>query len=59
MDPIDTLTELRSKQSKGSKWTGVDVRNAKVADISKLDIVEPLVVKEQIIKSATEAHRCY
>src|ERR687883_430769 len=55
MDPIDTLTELRSKQSKGSKWTGVDVRNAKVADISKLDIVEPLVVKEQIIKSATEA----
>jgi thermosome len=54
MDPIDTLTELRSKQSKGSKWTGVDVRNAKVADISKLDIVEPLVVKEQIIQSATE-----
>ncbi|MGI0017053.1 MAG: thermosome subunit beta, partial [Nitrososphaera sp.] len=29
MDPIDTLTELRSKQSKGSKWTGVDARNAK------------------------------
>src|ERR671933_3090645 len=55
MDPIDTMTELRSKQSKGSKWTGVDVRNAKVADISKLDIVEPLVVKEQIIKSAAEA----
>jgi len=55
MDPIDTLTELRSKQSKGSKWTGVDVRNAKVGDISKLDIVEPLAVKEQVIKSATEA----
>src|SRR5213594_314325 len=55
MDPIDTLTELRSKQSKGSKWTGVDARNGKVADMSKLDIVEPLVVKEQIIKSATEA----
>jgi thermosome len=55
MDPIDTLTELRSKQSKGSKWTGVDARNAKVTDMSKLDIVEPLAVKEQIIKSATEA----
>src|SRR3712207_139509 len=55
MDPIDTLTELRSKQSKGSKWTGVDVRNAKVGDISKLDIVEPLAVKEQVIKSAAEA----
>jgi thermosome len=55
MDPIDTLTELRAKQSKGSKWTGVDARNAKVADMSKLDVVEPLAVKEQIIKSATEA----
>ncbi|NWG36090.1 thermosome subunit beta [Nitrososphaera sp.] len=55
MDPIDTITELRSRQSKGAKWTGVDARNAKVADMSKLDVVEPLAVKEQIIKSATEA----
>src|ERR671939_767843 len=54
MDPIDTITELRSKQSKGSKWTGVDARNAKLSDMSKMDIVEPLSVKEQIIKSATE-----
>jgi thermosome len=55
MDPIDSLTELRAKQSKGSKWTGVDARNARIADMSKLDVVEPLAVKEQIIKSATEA----
>jgi len=54
MDPIDTLTELRSKQTKGSKWSGIDARSAKVVDMSKLDIVEPLSVKEQIIKSATE-----
>jgi thermosome len=55
MDLIDTLTELRSRQSKGSHSIGVDARNGKVADMSKLDIVEPLVVKEQIINSATEA----
>ncbi|MDW0223174.1 MAG: thermosome subunit beta, partial [Nitrososphaeraceae archaeon] len=24
MDPIDTMTTLRAKQSKGSKWTGID-----------------------------------
>jgi thermosome len=54
MDPIDTMTDLRAKQSKGSKWTGIDARNAKLSDMSKLDIVEPLSVKEQIIKSATE-----
>jgi archaeal chaperonin len=54
MDPIDTLTDLRSKQTKASKWSGIDARNAKITDMMKLDIVEPLSVKEQVIKSATE-----
>jgi len=54
MDPIDTITELRARQGKGSKWTGIDVKGAKVTDVSKLDIVEPVSVKEQIVKSATE-----
>ncbi|MDQ6667156.1 MAG: thermosome subunit, partial [Thermoproteota archaeon] len=55
MDPIDTMAELRARQNKGAKWTGVDVRNTKVTDMFKQDVLEPLVVKEQIIKSATEA----
>ena len=54
MNQIDTLAELRSKQNKGSKWAGIDARNSKIADMSKLEIFEPLSVKEQIIKSATE-----
>jgi thermosome len=54
MDTIDTMTDLRSKQSKGSKWAGIDARNSRIADMSKLDIFEPLSVKEQIVKSATE-----
>ena len=33
---------------------GIDIKTAKITDISKLDIFEPLSVKEQIIKSATE-----
>jgi thermosome len=55
MDPIDAMTDLRAKQSKGSRWTGIDVRSAKIADMFKLEILEPLSVKEQIVKSATEA----
>jgi len=55
MDPIDTMTELRAKQSKGAKWTGIDVRNTVVADMFKQNVLEPVLVKEQIIKSATEA----
>jgi len=54
MNQIDTLAELRSKQNKGSKWAGIDARNSRIADMSKLEIFEPLAVKEQIVKSATE-----
>src|SRR5215467_2400528 len=54
MDPIDTMAELREKQNKGAKWAGVDVTNTKVTDMFKQDVLEPLVLKEQIIKSATE-----
>ena len=55
MDPIDTMATLRSKQNQGLKWTGIDARNQKIADMLAIDVVEPIVVKEQIIKSATEA----
>jgi thermosome len=54
MDPIDTMTELRARQSKGAKWTGVDCRNTKVEDMFKQNVLEPLAVKQQMIKSATE-----
>jgi len=55
MDPIDTMITLRAKQSQGKKWTGIDARNTRIADMYSLDIIEPAAVKEQIIKSATEA----
>jgi archaeal chaperonin len=55
MDPINTMITLRAKQSQGRKWTGIDARNTRIADMFALDIIEPVAVKEQIIKSATEA----
>ena len=55
MDPIDTMATLRSKQSQGQKWTGIDAKNTKIADMMAINVVEPIAVKEQIIKSATEA----
>ena len=55
MDPINTMVTLRAKHSQGKKWTGIDARNTRVADMFSLDIIEPVAVKEQIIKSATEA----
>ncbi len=55
MDPINTMVTLRAKHSQGRKWTGIDARNTRVADMFAIDIIEPVAVKEQIIKSATEA----
>ena len=55
MDPIDTKVKLRARQSEGKKWSGIDAKEGRVADMLSKNIVEPVVVKEQIIKSATEA----
>ncbi len=55
LDPIDVLVDLRARHEKGEGWAGVDVVNGKVGDMTSLDIYEPLAVKEQIVKSASEA----
>ncbi len=55
MDPIDTMTYLRSKQQKGEKWTGIDVMKGKIANMKSSDIIEPLTVKLQIVSAASEA----
>ena len=54
MDTIDILAEIRSRQSSSSPWIEVDVKELKVADMRKKKIIEPMAVKEQILKSATE-----
>ncbi|HEY8140968.1 MAG TPA: TCP-1/cpn60 chaperonin family protein [Nitrososphaera sp.] len=57
MNSIDTLAELRSRHalSNGKAMTvGVDAIGRKVADMLP-DVIEPAVVKEQVIKTAVEA----
>ena len=55
LDPVDLLTDLKSKHEiKNGKWQGIDVFNGKVIDVWKAGIVEPLKIKTQAIKSATE-----
>ncbi|MDH5783168.1 MAG: thermosome subunit beta [Candidatus Bathyarchaeota archaeon] len=55
LDPIDIVSELRARHGKGQTWAGVDVNEGKVNDMNKASVFEPLAVKKQIIKSATEA----
>jgi thermosome len=54
MDPIDTIITLRANQSNGKEAVGINAKEGKIGNMFSLDIVEPLAVKEQIIKSATE-----
>ncbi|MEK6948346.1 MAG: thermosome subunit alpha [Nanoarchaeota archaeon] len=54
LDPIDSLTELKAAHEKGGKWMGLDVFSGKVIDAWNQGIIEPLKIKTQAIKSASE-----
>jgi thermosome len=55
LDPIDAQVEYRAKHAEGGKWFGIDAIAGKVRDMYQRQVFEPLAVKEQMIKSATEA----
>jgi thermosome len=55
LDPIDILSELRARHEKGETWAGIEVHSGKVQDMNRAGVFEPLAVKKQIMKSATEA----
>lgn len=55
LDPIDIISELRARHEKGEIWAGIEAHEGKVKDMNKANVFEPLAVKKQIIKSATEA----
>ena len=56
LEPIDILVGLRSAHDKEKGHVmGVNVFTGKIADMERTGVIEPLAVKEQAIKSATEA----
>ncbi len=55
LDPLDVITEIRRKHAEGIIAAGVDAFNREVGDVIAKGVFEPLGVKIQIIKSATEA----
>jgi len=56
LDKIDILVGLRAAHEKKRGYQmGVDVFNGKISNMKKAGVIEPLVVKQQAIKSATEA----
>ena len=62
MNTIDTLAQLRAKHKRHIsstfnspvRWYGIDATKRKVEEIYSQRVIEPSMVKEQIIKSAVE-----
>ncbi len=54
IDPIDILVDLRAQHESGKVAAGVNVYTGKVDDMLRLNVIEPLKIKTQAIKSASE-----
>ncbi len=56
LDPIDIMVALRAEHEKSDhKYFGIEVTTGKIKNMLDLLVLEPLRVKQQVIKSATEA----
>ena len=56
LDPIDIMVALRAQHEKpNSQSFGIDVSSGKIVNMCDKMVIEPLRVKQQVIKSATEA----
>jgi thermosome len=55
LDPVDILVQMRSEHKNGNKTVGLNVLSGEVMDMKSTNVIEPLKVKIQSIKSATDA----
>lgn len=54
LDPIDKLAQLRSEHDRNRLSAGLDVFTGNIRDMMALGVIEPLKIKIQAIKSASE-----
>ena len=55
-DPLEVLMELRKLHAEGKIYAGIDVTTGEIVpDMSERNVIEPVLVKESMMKAATEA----
>jgi archaeal chaperonin len=54
IDPIDILTELKSRHDSGEKYSGLNLFENKITNVLEAKIIEPYKIKSQAINSASE-----
>jgi len=56
MDVLDTIMNLRKAHAEGKVNSGIDVINAKILDdMGRINVIDPVLVKKQVLKAAVEA----
>jgi len=55
LDPIDKLAALRAHHDRKEVLFGLDVFSGKIQDMRRIGVIEPLKIKLQAVKSASEA----
>lgn len=54
LDPIDIVTELKSRHDKGEKYAGINLLTNKIENVLEAGVLEPAKNKLQAISSASE-----
>jgi len=54
MDPIDVITELKSRHDSGERNAGLNLFTNRIENVLEARIIEPLKIKTQAINSASE-----
>ncbi|MDW8044061.1 MAG: thermosome subunit beta [Nitrososphaerota archaeon] len=55
LDPVESVVTLRSKHKEGELDYGVDVMNTRLYNMLAVNVIDPVAVKKQVVKSAVEA----
>ncbi len=55
LDPVDAIAELRKRHDAGEVDAGIDAVSGKIVNMYGINVADPLIVKKQVVKSATEA----
>jgi T-complex protein 1 subunit delta len=57
MNPINVVTELRNKHTKGEKYTGISVKKGTIMDMKEENVLQPSLVTRSALTLATEVVR--
>jgi T-complex protein 1 subunit delta len=57
MNPINVVTELRNKHSKGEKHAGISVKKSAIVDMRDEKVFQPSLVTTSALTLATEVVR--